>query len=454
MIASDSTRLFDGLFSTPAMSALLGDRALVQGMLDVEAALARAEAGLGVVPAAAAHTIERQCRAEQYDLAALAASAVIDGNLAIPLLRQLTARVREADAAAAGYVHWGATSQDLIDTGLVLQLRGALAQLRGGLGQLVEASVALARTYRDTPMPGRTWLQQATPITFGLKAAGWLDALLRHRQRLDELQPRLLVLQFGGAAGTLSALGGDGLCVAAALAAELHLGLPDLPWHSQRDRIAEVGGWLAQLCGTLGKIGRDISLLMQTEVGEVLEPAAPGKGGSTAMPHKRNPVGCAVALAAATRAPGLAATLYAALPQEHERGLGNWPAEWDTLPELLRLTAASLAQINTVVAGLEVRPERMLQHLDANLGLGYAEAAMMRLAAALGRDEAHCLVERLSREALLQNRNLRQVLAADAQAGLLLDATALDAIFDPRNGLGSATAFVDRVLKRAAARQD
>ena len=441
-----STRLLDGLFSTPAMAQTLSDAARLQAMLDVEAALARAEAKTGVVPATAVTAIQAQCRAAFYDHAALAAAAAADGNLAIPLVRLLTARVREQDAEAARFVHWGATSQDIIDTGLVLQLRGAVSLLEAELERICDSAAALAREHRDTPMPGRTWLQQATPVTLGLKAAGWLDGLLRHRQRLHEMKPRLLALQFGGASGTLSALGEDGLRIAATLAEELELSLPAMPWHSQRDRIVEAGGWAALLCGSLGKIARDIALLMQTEVAEALEPPAPGKGGSSAMPHKRNPVGCAVALAAATRAPGLVSILYAALPQEHERGLGNWPAEWDTLPELLHLAAASLAQMNTVLAGLEVDAARMRQHLDAQHGLGYAEAAMMRLATTLGRGDAHRLVERLSKQALAQGRHLREVLAADAQAGGLLDAAALDAIFDPRNSLGMAGAFVDRVV--------
>lgn len=437
---------FDALFSTPAMSALFADAARLQGMLDFEAALARAQAGLGLIPEQAASVISACCRFDQFDLSSIARAAAADGNHAIPTLHQLTQRVAAVDAEAARYVHWGATSQDAIDTGLVLQLRAAFASITSELDRLITACAGQARQHRLTPMAGRTWLQQATPISFGLKVAGWLSALLRQRERLAQIQSRVLVLQFGGGAGSLSALGTDGLPVAKALAEELSLTLPDVPWHAQRDRIAETGCALALLCGTLGKIARDVSLSMQSEVGELLEPAAAGKGGSSAMPHKRNPVGCSIALAAATRAPGLASTLLSAMPQEHERGLGNWPAEWETLPELFRLAAASLEQMNLVVLSLEVNAERMREHLDDQFGVIYAEAAMMRLAQKLGRAEAHALVQQLSQRALSQRLPLRQVLAADARALAVLTTADLDSIFDPGQALGAAGELVDRVL--------
>ena len=437
---------FDDLFSTPAMSAVFADSARLQGMLDFEAALARAQAKLGVIPQVEATCIALCCKADDFDLDGIAQAASADGNHAISTVRQLTQRVAAVDAEAARYVHWGATSQDAIDTGLVLQLRAAFALLTSELDRLVAACATQAQTHRLTPMAGRTWLQKATPISFGLKIAGWLSALLRQRERLKQLQARVLVLQFGGAAGSLSALGADGLPVAKALAEELSLTLPDGPWHAQRDRIAETGCALALLCGTLGKIARDVSLLMQSEVGEVFEPAAAGKGGSSAMPHKRNPVGCSIALAAAMRAPGLAATLLSAMPQEHERGLGNWPAEWETLPELFRLAAASLEQMNGVVSGLEVNAERMREHLDDHFGLIYAEAAMMRLAPKLGRAEAHALVQQLSQRALSQRLPLRQVLSEDSRASAALTPADLDDIFDPVQALGAAGELVDRVL--------
>jgi 3-carboxy-cis,cis-muconate cycloisomerase len=415
-------------------------------MLDVEAALAAAEAEVGVIPAAAAPAIAAHCRAEFIDLDGFAEAAAGAGNLLIPLVKRLTARVAAHDADAARYVHWGATSQDIIDTAMVLQLRAALAPIERDLQRLSEGLAALAAAHRATPAIGRTWLQHALPITFGLKAAGWLDAVERHRTRLIELRPRLLVLQFGGAAGTLASLGTSGLDVAAALARTLDLGEPALPWHGARDRLVELGAVLGLIAGTLGKLARDLSLLMQTEVGEAFEPAGAGRGGSSTMPHKRNPVVAASVLATATRAPGLVATLMAAMVQEHERGLGGWHAEWVALPELAIATAGALAQMADTVAGLELDPVRMRANIDATDGLVMAEAVMMALAPTMGRLEAHHVAEAASRRAVAERRHLRAVLGDDPAVKAALDDAALDRLFDPMNYLGVADALIARVL--------
>jgi 3-carboxy-cis,cis-muconate cycloisomerase len=438
--------LLDPLLGAPAVSAIFADRARLQAMLDFEAALAAAEARVGVIPAAAAPAIVGKCRAELFDAPALASAAARAGNLAIPMVKQLTALVAASDAEAARFVHWGATSQDAIDTGLVLQLRQALGPIEADLARLAEALAALAAAHKAMPLVGRTWLQQALPITFGLKAAGWLDAVERHRTRLAELKPRLLALQFGGAAGTLASLGDRGLAVAEALAQELQLTLPALPWHSARDRVAELAAVLGLVDGTLGKIARDISLMMQTELGEALEPAGEGRGGSSTMPHKRNPVACAVVLAAATRAPGLVATLLAAMVQEHERGLGGWHAEWVALPELVILTAGALTQLADMIAGLELHPERMRDNLEATHGLIMAEAVTMALAPKLGRLAAHERVEAACRRAVAEGRHLRDVLAADGAIAAELGADGLDRALDPRHYLGSAAALIERAL--------
>ncbi|MGB8417939.1 3-carboxy-cis,cis-muconate cycloisomerase, partial [Paraburkholderia sp.] len=303
-----SARLTGFLCGTQPMNDIWAPRATLQRMLDVEAALARASAAHKVIPHTAVAAIEAACQADQLDADALARDAALGGNLAIPLVKQLTARVKAADAEASKYVHWGATSQDIIDTATVLQLRDTFDLLDSGLQATCDAVAKLAATHRATPMIGRTWLQQALPITLGLKFAQWLDALLRHRDRLDALRARVLVLQFGGAAGTLASLRDAAPHVTQSLAQELDLIVPTLPWHTQRDRIAETAALFGMLIGTLGKIARDISLQMQTEIDELAEPAAAGKGGSSTMPHKRNPVGCAAVLTAATRAPGLVAT--------------------------------------------------------------------------------------------------------------------------------------------------
>ena len=428
------------------MREIFSDRGRLQGMLDFEAALACAEARTGVIPKAVALAIKAQCQAKLFDIEALARGAVPAGNTAIPMVKALTALVEKRDKAAAGYVHWGATSQDAMDTGLVLQLRRALDVVEAEVVRLSDALARLAKKHKKTPMAGRTWLQQAVPVTFGVKAAGALSAMERHRARLRELRARVLVIQFGGAAGTLASLGGRGLDVARALAAELKLGEADMPWHAHRDRIAEVATILGMLTGTLGKIARDLSLMMQTEIGEALEPAAPGKGGSSTLPHKRNPVGAAVVLAAATKVPALVSMMLSAMVQEHERGFGNWHAEWETLPEICMLSAGALAQVVQMIEGLEIDTARMRDNLDATNGLILAEAVSAALAPKLGREAAHGLIEQACRRAGAQNKPLRDIVAKDANARKHLSSSDLDRLFDPANYLGVAEQFVDRVL--------
>ncbi|MEL4891614.1 3-carboxy-cis,cis-muconate cycloisomerase [Xanthomonas protegens] len=447
---SVSESLLRPLFGDPIVDAAFDDRARLQAMLDVEAALARAQARCGVIPASAVAPIAAACDAARYDLAALATATALAGNPAIPLVKALTAQVAAADEEAARWVHWGATSQDIIDSGAVLQLRAALDRVEAQLDALCAALAALAQREHDTGLPGRTLLQQAVPVTFGLKAAGWLDALQRSRRRLQALSEDALVLQFGGAAGTLAALQSQGLAVAEALAEELRLPLPALPWHAARDRIGEIGAAFALLAGSLGKIGRDVALLMQSEVAEAFEPAAAGKGGSSAMPHKRNPVGCVVAIAAATRAPGLLATLFAALPQEHERAVGGWHAEWETLPELVRLSAGSLAQVRVLIEGLELDRARMAAHLDSHGGLLYAEAVAVTLATHLGKAAAHALVETAVRRALATQQHLRAVLAEEPQVSAVLAPADLDALFASDSWRGMATVWIERVLAAQA----
>ncbi|WP_322057970.1 3-carboxy-cis,cis-muconate cycloisomerase [Paraburkholderia sp. J63] len=439
-------RLTSLICGTEPMNAVWSPNATLQRMLDVEAALARASAAHGVIPQSAVAAIVATCEADRLDAEALARDAALGGNLAIPLVKQLTARVKAADPEAAKYVHWGATSQDIIDTATVLQLRDALALIESGIDATCAKLADLARTHRATPAVGRTWLQQALPITLGLKFAQWLDAMLRHRERLAALRERVLVLQFGGAAGTLASLREAAPQVSAELAKELGLAVPALPWHTQRDRIAEAASFFGMLIGTLGKIARDISLQMQTEIGELGEPAAAGKGGSSTMPHKRNPVGCAAVLTAATRAPGLVATVFAGMVQEHERALGGWQAEWDALPELARLAGGALAQIEQIAGGLEVRPERLAANLNVTHGLILGEAVMLALGDAIGRLDAHHLVEHASKTAVQTGCTLYDVLAADPAVTQHLDEARLKALLDPANYVGQAHAFVDAVL--------
>lgn len=442
-----SNQLFDAYFTAPAMRAVFCDAGRVQGMLDFEAALARAEARVGLIPAEAVAPIEAACVAELYDFSALAQAIATAGNSAIPLVKALGRRIVAQSPEAERHVHLGATSQDAMDSGLVLQLRAAIGLLEQDLATLGDALAVQAERHADTPLAGRTWLQQATPVTLGMKLAGVLGAVSRHRQRLAEIKPRLLCLQFGGASGSLAALGEQAWPVAEALAEELQLKLPEQPWHTQRDRLVEFAGLLGLIAGSLGKLGRDLSLLMQTEVGEVFEPSAPGKGGSSTMPHKRNPVGAAVLIGAATRAPGLVATMFAAMPQEHERSLGLWHAEWETLPELCCLVSGALRQALLLVPGLEVDAARMRDNLALTRGLVLAEAVSIALARRIGRDAAHHLVERCCRQAVKEGAQLRAVLGANAEVAAQLSAAELDRLLDPAHYLGQARRWVARAIE-------
>ncbi len=441
-----SNQLFDAYFTAPAMRAIFCDAGRVQGMLDFEAALARAEARVGLIPAEAVAPIEAACKAELYDYPALAQAIATAGNSAIPLVKALGKRIAAESPEAERYVHLGATSQDAMDSGLVLQLRGAIGLLENDLAKLADALAAQAERHVDTPLAGRTWLQQATPVTLGMKLAGVLGAVTRHRQRLSEIKPRLLSLQFGGASGSLAALGDAGWSVSGALAQELELTLPEQPWHTQRDRLVEFASLLGMIAGSLGKLGRDLSLLMQTEAGEVFEPSAPGKGGSSTMPHKRNPVSAAVLIGAATRAPGLVATMFSAMPQEHERSLGLWHAEWDTLPELCCLVSGALQQALLVVPGLEVDAARMRANLELTQGLVLAEAVSIALAQKIGRDAAHHLIEQCCKQAVREGAHLRTVLGANAEVSAQLSADELDRLLDAAHYLGQARRWVERAV--------
>jgi 3-carboxy-cis,cis-muconate cycloisomerase len=438
--------LLDPLFGWEVTDRIFSDTMRVQRMLDFERALAFAESHLGLIPKAAGPCIANQCKVECFDLSSISRESANAGNLAIPLVKELTSLVAKTDEPSSRYVHWGATSQDAIDTGLILQLRDAFDAIEKELQHLCECLAQLAQHHRTSALPARTWMQHAVPTVFGLKVAGWLDALTRSRQRLREVRRRVLVLQFGGAAGTLASLGSDGLTVAQALAEQLGLSLPEVPWHSHRDRIAEVGTTLALMVGTLGKIARDVSLQNQTEIAEAFEPADGGRGGSSTMPQKRNPISCAAVLAAANQVPALASALLSAMPQEHERGLGGWQAEWDVLPDLVRRAGGALHHTTKVIDGLEIDTARMLQNLDATQGLIFAEAVAAALAKQIGKPEAHKLMEECSRQAIMSKKPLREILGANREISSRLHSGQLDKLFDPLDYLGVASEFIDRAI--------
>jgi 3-carboxy-cis,cis-muconate cycloisomerase len=448
-----SASIFARTLASAAMVDAFADRAIVEAMLAFEAALADAEATEGVIPASAAAPIVAACRGA-FDIDALVAEARSAGSLAIPLVKRLIARVAEQDAAASAFVHWGSTSQDVIDTAMVLVTRRALALVDVDLARLTASLLGLARAHVATPTLARTLLQPAQVISFGFKLVAWIAPLVRARERLARARSAALQLQLGGAVGTLASLGAKGPAVARRLAERLDLPLPEGAWHVQRDTWVTLGCELAVLCGSLGKIGRDLALLAQGEIGEVAEPAGAGRGGSSAMPNKRNPVAAMVAIAAATRAPHHAAALLAAMAAEHERGLGGWQAELAEWPSLFLAAHGSLAALADASAGLVVDPARMRANIERQRGTVFAEAAAALLAPRLGKAAAQALLARLSAEALAGDADLHALLRADpAVAGD--DAGAIDAAFDidaaARQAGAVATPQLERLAQRAAA---
>ncbi|MFT8243506.1 3-carboxy-cis,cis-muconate cycloisomerase [Roseomonas sp. BN140053] len=434
------------LYGTDAMRAAVGERALLSRMLDVEAALARAESRLGIIPAEAGAAITAAARFDILDLPALAVSTRNTGYPVVGLVKQLTAA---AGAESGRWTHWGATTQDIVDSATVLMLRDALDLLGTELDRLCAALAARALEHRDTVMAGRTHLQHALPVTFGYKVAVWLSPLLTARERLRELRPRALRVQFGGAVGTLASLGDRGLEVLRELARELDLGEPEIPWHVAHDSLAEAVCWCGLLCGSLSKIATDIMLLMQTEIAEVAEPHAPGRGGSSTMPQKRNPIACEYVLAQARGVHALVPQMLAAVAHDQERGTGPWQAEPLALPQALLLTHGALSQAVLVAEGMTVDAARMRRNLDSTGGLIVAEAVMMGLAPVLGRGAAHDAVHHACDVALAEGLPLAEALGRDDTVSSRLDPAAIARLTDPAGYLGSAGAFVDRVLARA-----
>jgi 3-carboxy-cis,cis-muconate cycloisomerase len=434
-------RLIDSLASTEPLAEAFSDRSILQAMLDFEVALARVEARLGIIPRAAAESIAAAANPDAFDMAALSRNTLRAGTYGIPLSNALTEIVRSKDTDAAGFVHYGATSQDVSDTALILLLKRAQPLIESDLARAEQALRKLSEQHSRTTMVGRTLLQAAPPITLGLKAAGWLAALNRGRRRFTESFVQALVLQFGGAVGTLAAIGEKGPVVAQQLAGELGLVCPDAPWHTHRDRLAMLVCACGVLTGSLGKIARDISLLMQSEIGEATEPESQGRGGSSTMPHKRNPIGCAVTLAAASRMPGLVASYLSAMVQEHERAVGAWQAEWPTIAAAIQATGVAAASIAEVTEGLSIDGARMLENLAATRGTIYAEKAMILLTAQLGREKARQLLDQATCKAVVHHRQLVEVLAEMPEVTKHLDPTAISQLDVAESYLGSAESF-------------
>jgi 3-carboxy-cis,cis-muconate cycloisomerase len=450
-----SVSIFDSFLTTPDMIAVFDDAAVVQAMLAFEAALARAQAAQGLIPARAASAIEGVCKAQLYDIPALIRAGQRAGSLAIPLVKELQKTVALYDEDAARHVHWGSTSQDVIDTALVLVTREAMQLLDDGLRELCGHLLRLAEQHLSTPVLARTLMQPAQVTSFGFKAAGWLAPLVRARSQLRAQAARALQLQLGGAVGTLAAMGESGAAVAAQVAARLRLRAADAAWHTQRDEWVRLGLEVAVLGGSLGKIATDLGLMAQGEVAELAEPSGKGRGGSSAMPHKRNPVSTMIALAAARRTPQHAAALLACMDQQHERGLGNWQAELAEWPQLFLSVHGALRALNEAFAGLSVDRERMLQNIRALHGLVFAEAASNWLAGAIGRPKAHAVLEDLSRRAGAGQdleQLLREAVAADPQLVAQVDPARIGGLFDAVAATEPARRLADAQLHRL--RQD
>jgi 3-carboxy-cis,cis-muconate cycloisomerase len=435
--------IFRDAFGTEPMRAVFSDAARVARYVEVEAALATVEGRLGVIPREAAAAIKRQARAEAIDLAKLKQETDLVGYPIVGVVHQLAKQCGEAGR----YLHWGATTQDIMDTAVVLQMREAFALVEEDLAALKTALAGLARKHKKTVMAGRTHLQHALPITFGYKAAVWLSMIQRHRKRLAELRPRVLVGQFAGAAGTLASLGEKGLAVHDALMDELKLGRASMPWHVARDGPAEAVAFLALVTGSLAKIATDVALMMQTEVGEAFEPFAEGRGSSSTMPQKRNPISCELILAAAKIVRQHAGLMLDAMAADHERATGPWHLEWVAVPEAFIATAGALKQARFMLEGLIVEPERMRRNLDLTGGLIVAEAVMMALAEHTGRQAAHDLVYGACRAALEAGSTLLAELERRPEVTRHLDKKRLAQLTDPVNYLGSAPAMVDRALR-------
>lgn len=442
------SQLYASIFCQPDVSALFSDRALVSYMIEAEVALAKAQAQVGVIPEAAAAAIAQSAATaiEHIDFDSLAKASGLAGNVAIPFVKKLTAIVKTYDEDAARYVHWGATSQDIIDTATILQCRAALDAITSLLTDCYKTCLSQAQAYREQVMIGRTWLQQALPITLGHKFARWAATLQRDLARLDSMRDRVLTAQLGGATGSLASLQDHGSAVVTAYAEQLNLTAPLCTWHGEQDRIAEIASVLAIIVGNLGSMARDWSLLMQTEVAEVFEPTAKGRGGSSTMPHKRNPVAAASILAAANRVPALMSSIYQSLVQEHERSLGSWHAEWLALPEIAQLCAGALMRAHEVFAGLEVHTGNMQRNIECTNGLIMAEALMMALAPKMGRLDAHHLVQEACQTAVQHDQHLKEAVKALPEVSQHFDAAQLDDIFNPASYLGNIQEQIDAVL--------
>ncbi len=443
--------MYENLFYDKKVNALFSNEATVTYMLQFEAALAQAQAQYGLIPQDAADAITEICKIENIDMAKLIEDVRLGANVPIPLVKQLTTlnpKLKIQNFLEANkYVHFGATSQDVVDTALMLQVRDAVEIIVINVNIVINQLVFLIKEHQNTLMIGRSFMQQAKPITFGFKVATWLDGVLRAKKRLLYILEENFTVQLGGAVGHLSSMPKNGFEIAQALGDILKLNTPPLSWHTQRDRFVEIATTLGILTGTLSKIAKDVSLLMQTEIAEVFEPSGAGKGGSSTMPHKRNPVSCMAILANAQRVPPLVSTMLLSMTQDHERATGAWHAEWETLSDIVKLSAGTVKQAVEMTNGLEVNTEQMLKNIDCTEGLIFAENVSLALSSKIGKAAAHELVENACKTAVLNKKHLKSVLREDNIVTEHLSDKELKTCFKPENSIGLCNVFIDNVLK-------
>lgn len=436
---------FGSTFSNSAVHRIFSDQSRFSAWLNVESGLARAQARLGLIPEQAAKAITQAAKVENLDIPSMTAEYQKVGFPILPLVHQLA---KACDDETTRWIHWGATTQDIVDTGMVLQMKEAFDVLGSQLDDVIGAVTVLVETHRGTVMAGRTFQQQAAPVTFGFKAAVWLDELLRHRERLPDIKRRALVCQFGGAVGTLATLGDRGSDVVTELSRELGLEKPLISWHTSRDGWAEAVFWLAMVGSTLAKVATEVATLMRTEVDEVREPFAPGKGGSSTMPQKRNPVACPIIMSIGNRLREHVGSQLTAMVQEHERAVAAMPLEWMVIPEAFVLLSGSLQHSISMLSELTVDNEKMLDNLQLGGGMLMAEAVMMGLAPMLGRNQAHDLVYSAAGKALDDGMTLREALLSDDRILQHLPEEDIDRLIDPANYTGSLDQMITNVLER------
>ena len=421
--------LYQNFFYSPQVDALFTDEATIDFMLQFESALAQAQAKVGMIPQNIADTISKNCLIENIDIQLLISQVALGGNTCIPLVKHLTEVVNKKNIEASGYVHFGATSQDVIDTATMLQTKKAVIIIQNDLQTVIQQLQILSKKHQKTPMIGRSFMQQARPITFGYKVDTWLDGLYRSKERLERILQDNFVVQLGGAVGNKSAFGANEDNISTELATILQLNNSKLSWHTQRDRIVEIATVLGILSGSISKIAKDISLMMQTEIAEIFESSEEGKGGSSTMPHKRNPVSCIAILANAQRIPNLVATMLSCMTQDHERATGQWHAEWETFSQIIQLTGGTLHQAVKLTNGLEVNALIMLKNLEVTNGLIFAETVSLALSKFIGKKEAHEFVEKSCREAINQRIHLREYLKNQSMIRQYFDVDVLDKFF-------------------------